>query len=162
MLKLTASGSYTITTNKDSRIVINDEESEWEVIPGIQNNLILKSSNRVLHAECIEKSAKSMTIKIGHQLYTFQIQTKLDLLMEKMGLNDLIQSGPPDLKAPMPGLILDIRVQKGDQVKKGDVLLVLEAMKMENVIKAESDAEVVEILAAKGESVEKNQILIKF
>jgi biotin carboxyl carrier protein len=62
----------------------------------------------------------------------------------------------------MPGLIIDLRVKEGDQVKAGDPLLILEAMKMENIIKASGDSIVKSLKVKKGETVEKNQVLIEF
>ena len=67
-------------------------------------------------------------------------------------------NGEP-IKAPMPGLILNCKVSSGSKVKKGDVLFILEAMKMENEIVASIDGTVVQILAAKGSSVATGEIL---
>ena len=67
-----------------------------------------------------------------------------------------------DIKAPMPGLILDIMVEVGQEVKKGDALMILEAMKMENVLKSTGEGTITSIEVEKGQSVEKNNILIKF
>ena len=67
-----------------------------------------------------------------------------------------------EIKAPMPGLVVRITVEEGAEVKKGDSLLVLEAMKMENVIKAPGDAVVGKIKVNAGQAVEKNQLLISF
>lgn len=67
-------------------------------------------------------------------------------------------NGEP-IKAPMPGLILNCKVNPGSKVKKGDVLFILEAMKMENEIVASIDGTVVQILAAKGSSVATGEIL---
>ena len=75
--------------------------------------------------------------------------------MESVG-----QVGAKDVKAPMPGLILDVLVEEGQEVKKGDHLLILEAMKMENVIKSPSDGLVTGLHAIKGDSVEKGKILL--
>ncbi|HNH66215.1 MAG TPA: biotin/lipoyl-binding protein, partial [Bacteroidia bacterium] len=66
-----------------------------------------------------------------------------------------------DLKAPMPGLVLDILVSEGQTIQKGDSLLVLEAMKMENNLKAINDAVVKKINVSKGDKVEKNTVLIE-
>ena len=62
----------------------------------------------------------------------------------------------------MPGLILDLKVKPGDEVKKGDIVLILEAMKMENIIKSPGDGLVKSVKVKLKDSVEKNQILIQF
>ena len=67
-----------------------------------------------------------------------------------------------DVKAPMPGLILEIKVQPGQEVKKGDPIMILEAMKMENILKSPGDGIVREIKVVEKQNVEKNQILILF
>ena len=64
------------------------------------------------------------------------------------------------ISAPMPGNILDIKVKAGDQIKKGDVLLILEAMKMENEIMAPHDAVVAGVHVNKGDSVESGKALV--
>ncbi|MNF13023.1 Glutaconyl-CoA decarboxylase subunit gamma [compost metagenome] len=67
-----------------------------------------------------------------------------------------------EIKAPMPGLVLNVIVESGQEVNKGDNLLILEAMKMENIIKSPSSGIVKKILVTKGDKVEKNEILIQF
>ena len=66
------------------------------------------------------------------------------------------------LKAPMPGMVIDIRVEPGARVTKDQPLIVIEAMKMENIIKAKGEAVVKSVLAAKGKSIEKGDILLEF
>ena len=66
------------------------------------------------------------------------------------------------IEAPMPGLILDIPVSEGDEVKEGDALLVLEAMKMENVILSPRDGVIGKIAVEKGAAVDKKSLLIEF
>jgi biotin carboxyl carrier protein len=66
------------------------------------------------------------------------------------------------MKAPMPGLVLDIKVATGDVIKKGDAVVVLEAMKMENNLKSPGDGTVKKVSVNKGQAVEKNQVLIEF
>ena len=67
---------------------------------------------------------------------------------------------PYELKSPLPGTILDIHVTKGDTIKKGQVLLVLEAMKMENSIEAEYDGIIEKVNIRKGDSVLENDVLL--
>jgi biotin carboxyl carrier protein len=79
-----------------------------------------------------------------------------------MGMNKTIANTISDIKAPMPGLILQILVKSGMLIKKGDPVLILEAMKMENIIKSPVSGVIKEIKAKEKESVAKNQILIEF
>lgn len=65
------------------------------------------------------------------------------------------------LLAPMPGLILELRVEEGQQVSKGDPLLIVEAMKMENVMKSQSDGTIKTVHVSKGQSVEKGDKLLE-
>ena len=69
-------------------------------------------------------------------------------------------AGTESLNAPMPGNILDIKVKAGDSVTKGQVLLILEAMKMENEIMAPRDAVVAGVHVNKGDSVDSGKLLI--
>ena len=107
-------------------------------------------------------TAKTFSIMVNETIYELNAKDRFDLLLEELGMADLASGKANDLKAPMPGMILDIIVSAGDTVTKGDKLVVLEAMKMENVLKAESDAVVKSIHAVKGKAVEKNQILVEF
>ena len=69
-------------------------------------------------------------------------------------------AGAVEVKAPMPGTILDVKVQAGQSVKKGDVLVILEAMKMETEIVAPADGTVSKILVKAGDSVDTGAALV--
>ncbi len=68
-------------------------------------------------------------------------------------------AGRTTIKAPMPGTILDVRISKGQNIKKGDVMFILEAMKMENEIMAGEDGTVVDVVILKGTSVNTDDVL---
>jgi len=70
--------------------------------------------------------------------------------------------GPRPVRAPMPGLVVKVEVAEGDQVEAGQGLVIVEAMKMENELKAEAAGVVARIHVAAGEAVEKDQILVDF
>jgi len=69
-------------------------------------------------------------------------------------------SGSTEIKSPLPGVILEVSVKEGDNVKKGQKLMVLEAMKMENVIESSTDGKVAAIKVGKGDSVLEGASLI--
>ncbi|UZH55354.1 biotin/lipoyl-binding protein [Salinimicrobium tongyeongense] len=104
---------------------------------------------------------RSYTIRVNSAAYEVKIFNELDLLIEDMGLSLAAAQVINDIKAPMPGLILDVQVTPGDEVKEGDYLLVLEAMKMENTLTAPRDGVVKTVEVQKGQTVDKNQLLIE-
>lgn len=110
----------------------------------------------------VDGNARTLLIRIDDHRYEVFVKDKFDLLLEKMGMGMNNTNRANTVKAPMPGLIVDMKIKEGDVVKQHDPLLVLEAMKMENVIKSPGDGIVKTIHVGKGESVEKNQILVEF
>ena len=106
--------------------------------------------------------SKEFLVEVNGQSFPVKGSDRFDLLLKELGMEHLANAAVNDLKAPMPGLVLDVKVAAGDTIKKGQALLVLEAMKMENVLKAESDAVVKSINCEQGKAVEKNQVLIEF
>ena len=100
-------------------------------------------------------------MRIGGRNYSVKLQDEQVRMMRTMGF-DSATAKVSEIKAPMPGLVINVIVKAGDTVKKGDALLVLEAMKMENVIKAPADAVVSAVPAEQGKAVEKGQLLVSF
>jgi len=157
---------------KKYKVKVNDT-FEYEFTDGQNTSLDIQevSSTKfhVLKENCSFKAKiitsdflnKSYTVKINSNIYEIDISNQLDLLIQEMGLSLGSAQIINDIKAPMPGLILDVLVQVGDTVKEGDYLLVLEAMKMENTLTALADGVVKSVLVIKGEKVEKNQLLIE-
>jgi biotin carboxyl carrier protein len=119
---------------------------------------------RGYQVEVIDHSveSKTVTLRVNGKIYRVELKDRFDLLLEKMGMSNAASGKLNAVRAPMPGLILDLRIQAGDTVKTGDALLVLEAMKMENVLKAPGEGVVKELKVKKGDSVEKGQVLIEF
>ena len=82
--------------------------------------------------------------------------------MEKIGVQSLTADHATELRAPMPGKILKVLTKKGESIAKAQGLIVLEAMKMENVLKSPIGAEISRINVKEGDTVEKDQILVTF
>lgn len=108
-----------------------------------------------------DKENGTVRLRIGAHTYTVRLQDDRSRLMQTLGL-DKAATKVKEIKAPMPGMVLNILVKPGDAVKKNDPILVLEAMKMENMIKAPGDATVSAVHAAQGKAVEKGQLLVSF
>ena len=109
-----------------------------------------------------DKENKTCVIQVNNYEYVVSVEDRFDVLLHQLGMDNINNYKVNDLKAPMTGLVLSIMVEPGDLVKKGDGLMVLEAMKMENIIRTPTDGIVKSIDVKKSDAVEKNQVLIKF
>ena len=105
---------------------------------------------------------KTYKVKVNNSTYNINISNNLDQLIKDLGFEIGASKKVDKITAPMPGLILDIPVNVGDEVQENDPLLILEAMKMENIISSPREGIIKAIAAIKGDAVEKNQLLIEF
>ena len=108
-----------------------------------------------------DREKKTVRLRIGAHTYTVQVQDERSRLVRSLGL-DKGALKVTEIKAPMPGLVLNVLVAPGDTVTKNDPVLVLEAMKMENVIKAPAPATIAAVHTRTGTAVEKGELLLTF
>ena len=122
------------------------------------------NNNGSYNAEVVSFNVEDKTaeIKVNNTIYTVAAKDQFDVLLDKMGLSNLNAAKISEIKAPMPGMVLKVLVEEGAEIKKGDNLFVLEAMKMENIIKSPADVTVKTVKIKPGDKVEKGQILIMF
>ena len=109
-----------------------------------------------------DKETGTVRLRIGSYCHTVRLADERTRLMRLLGIDRGARAMASELKAPMPGLVLKVLVQEGDTVKKDDPLLVLEAMKMENMIKSTGDGVVRKAHVRPGAAVEKGQVLLSF
>lgn len=108
----------------------------------------------------IDAATKAVVVRVNGNSYTVGLKDQFDALLHQLGMDTMNSTKVNDIKAPMPGLVLKVLVAEGEVIKKGDGLLILEAMKMENIIKAPTDSTIKAIKIKPTDKVEKNQILI--
>lgn len=149
---------------KDGKTFIDSKEFAFDLKKIRDNIFHILHGNKSYTAELISmnQQEKKAKVKINGNEYDISLQDKYAELLETMGMNHSTKNGIPALKAPMPGMVLDILIKVGDQVNKGDSLLILEAMKMENIIKSAASETIKSIEIEKGTTVEKNQLLLTF
>ncbi|MCB0496994.1 MAG: biotin/lipoyl-binding protein [Cyclobacteriaceae bacterium] len=158
-------GARTMEINLEKeKVTLNGKEVDFQSVETAPDHFHILSANKSFRAEVVSvnKEKKEVQVKINNSIYNVILKDKMDELLEQLGMDALMEVKTEDLKAPMPGLILEIAVEKGQSVTKGDKLAILEAMKMENVIKASGDGVVNEIKVKVGESVENGQTMITF
>ena len=155
---------YTVTVNKNEPINIEPQQINWDIIEFSERKFHILQGRRSYEAVVTEANFddKCFTIKINNNYYEVSIKDEFDCLADRLGFADKKVKVVNNVKAPMSGVVLDIMVNDGSTVAEGDSVLILEAMKMENIIKAERDATIKNILISKGASVDKNQVLIEY
>jgi len=168
MYKIQVNGSapYEVEeiNGSSASVRINQKEYEVNICRLDERRLSLIIGTESFVAELVEtgETGKAMSLKVNNRLYKIELQDSLDQMLKSLGMDAGATAKVNQVKAPMPGLVLELRVSEGQQVSKGDPLLVLEAMKMENIIKSPADAVVSKIHVQKSAAVEKNQVLISF
>ena len=153
-----------VVKTENKQLNVNNELIELDQIRLNENSSHVLYKNKSYLIEVVEliKEEKTATVKVNGNIYTINIEDQYDQLLKQLGMDNLAVSKILQIKAPMPGLVLSVLVADGDEVKKGDNLLVLEAMKMENMIKSPTDGVIKKIEIKQGNKVEKNQLLISF
>lgn len=148
----------------DNGMTVNGQLLDWDLVELGNGQYHIRYQNQSYPVEIImiDRETKTVDLKVRGQRYAVKLRDDVDVLMEKLGMSAAGAGKVNSIKAPMPGLIIDLRVSDGEEVKAGDPLLILEAMKMENVIKSPGAGKVKKVKIKKGDSVEKGQVLIEF
>ena len=148
-------GQYTFQLTDADNITLNDSD--------VNNQFILDNNkSKLVSVKEVNHELKRYQIQIDGRTYQVQISDAVDQQILKMNLKSKKSNQLKELRAPMPGLVRQVNIQMGDQVDSGDALFILEAMKMENVLKSPVNGLVSDLFVKPGESVEKNQILLSF
>lgn len=104
---------------------------------------------------------REYVVSVNDNNYQVKISNETDQLIKEMGFAIGSSIKANSIKAPMPGIILSINIEENQEVKEGETLLILEAMKMENAISAPKDGVIKSIIAKSGETVDKGELLIE-
>ena len=133
--------------------ILSVEETKYHVL---ENGKAYKAA--VLGANFKEKT---FVITINNNRYEVLIADAYDQLVDQMGLLVNTAKKENEIKAPMPGLIIDVLVKEGQEISEGTPLLILSAMKMENSILSQSDGIVKSIKVKKEDTVDKGQLILE-
>jgi biotin carboxyl carrier protein len=155
---------YLATVNEKTEIELTPAAShQLDAVQTGEGQYHILHNGKPYRAEVVsvDKQAKEVSLKVNGKLHTVKLQDEHDLLVKKMGLNINLVHKISAIKAPMPGLVLSILVEPGQAVLQGEPMLILEAMKMENVIKSPGEGTVKKVVVSKGKPVDKGEILIE-
>jgi biotin carboxyl carrier protein len=156
--------NFKVSVNNSYNFEVKKEDIDALDVVTSKAKYHLLKNNTSFKAEIIaaDFNTKSYTVKINQNIYTIAISDALDQLIDTMGFAATTAKQVRKIMAPMPGLILDIPVTVGQEVREDDTLVILEAMKMENSILSPREGIIKSINITKGDAVDKNHLLIEF
>ena len=158
--KINDNTTYTVDQKEGIRTVNGLEIiADFKTLkPGTYHYLINNKSYNINVIES-DKNSKQYQLRINGKNFDVQLRDRYDDLLHELGLDTITAAKISDLKAPMPGLVVDILVQENSVVKKGDTLVILEAMKMEQPLVAHKAGKIANLIAIIGEIVSSGTVL---
>lgn len=154
---------YRITANENEIAVDRKEADALDIERVSESDFHLLQDNQsykisLLRADYLNKS---VSLSVNGNPYEVKIEDEIDQRVKEMGLLAVTSQKVNSIKAPMPGLIMDIMVEEGQEVSQGTPLMVLSAMKMENILLSHGEGTVKSIAVKKDDAVEKGQLIIE-
>ncbi|MEL6310253.1 MAG: biotin/lipoyl-containing protein [Chloroflexota bacterium] len=149
--------TYEVDIQPDGSVLLNGEEYDVDFM-ALEESLFSLIQNTKSFELAIEENRGMYQILLEGRLYEAQVLDQRALLMAQR--KGTLLSGSGEVHSPMPGLIVDVLVNVGDEVTQGDTVVILESMKMQNELKAPRDGTVQTVSCAKGETVEKGNLLV--
>ena len=144
--------------------ILNNKEVHFDLQRISEKEFSLIYNQRSFYIQVLKNDPanKKMLLSVNGKKCQVELQDEYDALLKKLGMDTAGSKQVKELKAPMPGLVVEVLVTEGELVQKDQPLVILEAMKMENVLKAQAEVNIGAIQVKKGAAVEKNQVLIKY
>ncbi len=143
-----------------NRISIDGNEVEVNLSKVSKHLYLLKIGDKVFELTTNKLDNESFSFLIDGHYYEASVRTTLREKAYEYLKNKEKLSHSDEIKAPMPGLVLKIKKKVGDEVKIGESLITLEAMKMENDLRSPASGVITEIKAGEGTSVEKGETIL--
>ena len=150
---------FTVEVIDDKHIRVNDQELEVDFMPVSGQPVYSLLIGGKSYEAYVYPEEKDWQVLLRGRQYQASVEDEREKRLQTAG-GHVAEGGEFHLKAPMPGLVVSIPVEEGQPVKKGQVLLILESMKMQNELKSPKDGTVHRLRAKAGETVEQKQTLL--
>ena len=155
--------TYMVKANEFVFTFNQEEIDKADFIKKNPTEFNLIRNNRSVNAKLLESdiTGKEVKIEVDGETFELVIKDELDQMLDRMGFSTVSSKHIKEIKAPMPGLVLEIAVKEGQEVEEGEKILILEAMKMENSIMIHTNARIKRIAVSAGQAVDKGQVLVE-
>ena len=165
MLKIKVNDKFSFEVSSEKNLkIVNSQAIQADIVRIDDRSFHILHNNKSYNAELIgiNRDEKSCSVKVGTNIYSMKMTDQFDELLHQLGMDNLKAAKVSEVKAPMPGLVIKILASEGDEIEKGGNLFILEAMKMENIIKAPADVKIKSVKVKPSDKVEKNQVVMVF
>lgn len=151
---------FNIIIDRDDQIIVNGQVYNIDFQQLSEGGMLsLLLNNRSLEA-VVEERDEAWEVLLRGELYSIYVQDERAYRLAKARGTAVEASGEALVKSPMPGLIVAVPVEQGQVVQKGDQVVILESMKMENELRSPRNGVVLRVHVTQGASVEKDQVLV--
>ncbi|MBL8118526.1 MAG: biotin/lipoyl-binding protein [Anaerolineae bacterium] len=151
---------YEIEILADGSVLVNGKPRVVDFTPLGRTSYSILSEGKSQSMTIEERDGNIELLMRGGRMYTSQVMDERALLMAQRSGALAADSGEIKIKSPMPGLIVAVKVEAGQEVKAGETVVILESMKMQNELKAPRDGVIGAVNVAGGQAVEQNKVLI--
>ncbi len=152
--------SYEIEILSEGDILLNGEQLSADFQSVADQPVFSLLLDGQSYEASIHTTEQAIQVLLRGQLLDVQVEDERQRRLRESSGGQVIQSGDLHLKAPMPGLVVTIPVEEGQEVTTGDILIILESMKMQNELKTPRDGVISRLRVKPGDNVNQNQILL--
>ena len=159
----TTASIFKVKVNGSEIQITQDQLDQLDIFKRSSNAYHLLLDAQSIHAQVTNRDevGKKVHVEVEGESFDVEIKDPLDQMLDQMGFGKQLAKQLKEVKAPMPGVVLNIAVEEGQAVNEGDSILILGAMKMENNILIHADAVIKKINVNQGQAVDKGQVLVE-
>jgi biotin carboxyl carrier protein len=151
---------YLVEVIDEKHVSLNGQVFEID-FQSVQNQPVYSMlMDGISYEAYVSENDGNWEVMLRGDLYTAQVEDEREKRLKAAAGAGVAASGEYHLKAPMPGLIVKVPVEEGQEVSKGDVLVILESMKMQNELRSPKDGRIARVRVKMGDSVEQKQTLL--
>jgi len=160
---MSSPSQYKALFSSDTPVDISSD-AKMRILEEREDHYVVEYKTQIynISVNAFDPMTKAYKLIINNTPVELSLRNKLDQLIDELGLKSEKEEDVSQVVAPMPGLVIEVSVSEGDTVEKDQALLILEAMKMENVIKSKGAGTVKKVHITKQDKVDKAQLLIEF
>ncbi len=152
---------YKIINPFSEEIIINNKKTDIKIFESDDGFTYLLYKNKKYLVEITEKSQNKYTVMINGVSYSFTVESPISYMRKKYLDKQQVQSRIEKINAPMPGKIIELLVEENSEIKEGEPIAILEAMKMQNEISSHVSGKVKKIYVRQDDSVAKDELILE-